>query len=125
MGSLFIGSCTLPPSRLNFTHSLPSPIDSIMVAVKLQKEENRKAFLDLYPALAEEVLGELRKYNMPEDAYEWTKEVSVLVALIIVATGVIRVLWAHHLPPFLQCRTCSTTYLVVRQYSIAEGTPNV
>ncbi|ORZ25217.1 farnesyl pyrophosphate synthase [Absidia repens] len=45
-----------------------------MVAVKLQKEENRKAFLDLYPGLADEILAELRKYNMPEDAYEWTKE---------------------------------------------------
>ncbi|KAI7883539.1 farnesyl pyrophosphate synthase [Lichtheimia hyalospora FSU 10163] len=45
-----------------------------MVAIKLQKEENRKAFLDVFPTLAEEVLAELRKYNMPEDAYNWTKE---------------------------------------------------
>ncbi|KAI9492644.1 farnesyl pyrophosphate synthase [Zychaea mexicana] len=45
-----------------------------MVSVKLQKEENRKAFLDIFPTLAEEVLAELRKYNMPQDAYEWTKE---------------------------------------------------
>lgn len=48
-----------------------------MVTVELQKEENRKAFLELYPGLAEEVLAELRKYNMPKDAYEWTKEVSI------------------------------------------------
>lgn len=47
-----------------------------MVAVKLQKEENRKAFLDVFPTLAEEVLAEMRKYNMPQDAYDWTKEVS-------------------------------------------------
>lgn len=46
-----------------------------MVAIKLQKEENRKAFLDVFPTLAEEVLAELRKYNMPEDAYNWTKQV--------------------------------------------------
>lgn len=46
-----------------------------MVSVKLQKEENREAFLKVFPTLAEEVLGELRKYNMPEDAYEWTKKV--------------------------------------------------
>ncbi|CEI88549.1 Putative Farnesyl pyrophosphate synthase [Rhizopus microsporus] len=45
-----------------------------MVAVKLQKEENRKAFLSVFPTLADEVLAELRKYNMPEDAYEWTKK---------------------------------------------------
>ncbi|ORY93830.1 farnesyl pyrophosphate synthase [Syncephalastrum racemosum] len=45
-----------------------------MVSIKLQKEENRKAFLDVYPTLADEVLGELRKYNMPQDAYEWMKE---------------------------------------------------
>jgi hypothetical protein len=29
----------------------------------------------VYPELANEVLEELRKYNMPEDAYEWTKQV--------------------------------------------------
>lgn len=46
-----------------------------MVSIKLQKEENRKAFLDVYPTLADEVLAELRKYNMPQDAYEWMKEV--------------------------------------------------
>lgn len=46
-----------------------------MVAIKLQKEENRQAFLKVFPTLAEEVLAELRKYNMPEDAYEWTKKV--------------------------------------------------
>lgn len=46
-----------------------------MVSVKLQKEENREAFLKVFPILAEEVLAELRKYNMPEDAYEWTKKV--------------------------------------------------
>lgn len=46
-----------------------------MVSVKLQKEENREAFLKVFPTLAEEVLAELRKYNMPEDAYEWTKKV--------------------------------------------------
>ncbi|KAI8393281.1 farnesyl pyrophosphate synthase [Radiomyces spectabilis] len=45
-----------------------------MVCIKLQKEENRKAFLDIFPQLAEEVLAELRKYNMPEDAYQWTKD---------------------------------------------------
>ncbi|GAN06747.1 farnesyl pyrophosphate synthase [Mucor ambiguus] len=45
-----------------------------MVSVKLQKEENREAFLKVFPTLAEEVLLELRKYNMPEDAYEWTKK---------------------------------------------------
>ncbi|KAL0145784.1 farnesyl pyrophosphate synthase [Mucor lusitanicus] len=45
-----------------------------MVAVKLQKEENRQAFLKVFPTLADEVLLELRKYNMPEDAYEWTKK---------------------------------------------------
>ncbi|KAI9245869.1 farnesyl pyrophosphate synthase [Phascolomyces articulosus] len=45
-----------------------------MVGIKLQKEENRKAFLDIFPTLADEVLAELRKYNMPQDAYEWTKE---------------------------------------------------
>ncbi|KAG1108795.1 hypothetical protein G6F42_015862 [Rhizopus arrhizus] len=45
-----------------------------MVAVKLQKEENREAFLKVFPTLADEVLLELRKYNMPEDAYEWTKK---------------------------------------------------
>jgi farnesyl diphosphate synthase len=49
-----------------------------MTFVKLQKEENRKAFLDIYPTLAEEILNEVRKYNMPADAYEWTKEVSTL-----------------------------------------------
>jgi hypothetical protein len=91
-----------------------------MVAVKLQKEENRKAFLDLYPALAEEVLGELRKYNMPEDAYEWTKEVSLLVV-----TNAICVLGAHHHSSFLPYRTCSTMCLVVRQNSIGDGTVNV
>lgn len=47
-----------------------------MVSVKLQKEENRKQFLEVFPTLADEVLAELRKYNMPEDAYEWTKKVS-------------------------------------------------
>ena len=46
-----------------------------MVAIKLQKEENREAFLKVFPTLADEVLLELRKYNMPEDAYEWTKKV--------------------------------------------------
>ncbi|KAI8988159.1 farnesyl pyrophosphate synthase [Mycotypha africana] len=45
-----------------------------MVAIKLQKEENRQAFLKIFPQLADEVLAELRKYNMPEDAYEWTKK---------------------------------------------------
>ncbi|KAF7723334.1 Farnesyl pyrophosphate synthetase [Apophysomyces ossiformis] len=45
-----------------------------MVSVKLQKEENRKAFLEIFPTLRDEVLDELRKYNMPEDAYEWTKQ---------------------------------------------------
>ncbi|KAG0749184.1 hypothetical protein G6F66_000397 [Rhizopus arrhizus] len=44
-----------------------------MVAIKLQKEENRKAFLSVFPTLRDEVLAELKKYNMPEDAYEWTK----------------------------------------------------
>lgn len=48
---------------------------SKMVAIKLQKEENREAFLKVFPTLADEVLLELRKYNMPEDAYEWTKKV--------------------------------------------------
>jgi hypothetical protein len=46
-----------------------------MVDAKALKEANRKAFLDVYPELANEVLEELRKYNMPEDAYEWTKQV--------------------------------------------------
>jgi farnesyl diphosphate synthase len=50
-----------------------------MVSVKLQKEENREAFLKVFPTLAEEVLSELRKYNMPEDAYEWTKKVNSIV----------------------------------------------
>ncbi|KAG0172562.1 Farnesyl pyrophosphate synthetase [Apophysomyces sp. BC1034] len=45
-----------------------------MVSIKLQKEENRKAFLEIFPTLRDEVLDELRKYNMPEDAYEWTKK---------------------------------------------------
>lgn len=48
-----------------------------MVAVKLQKEENREAFLKVFPTLAEDVLAELRKYNMPADAYEWTEKVKV------------------------------------------------
>jgi farnesyl diphosphate synthase len=47
-----------------------------MVTTELLREENRKAFLDVYPGLAEDLLAELRKYNMPKDAYEWTKEVS-------------------------------------------------
>jgi hypothetical protein len=46
-----------------------------MVDAKAVKEANRKAFLDVFPELANEVLDELRKYNMPEDAYEWTKQV--------------------------------------------------
>ncbi|CAO3633223.1 unnamed protein product [Cunninghamella blakesleeana] len=45
-----------------------------MVAIKLQKEENRKAFLEVFPGLANEVLEEVKKYNMPQDAYEWVKE---------------------------------------------------
>ncbi|SAL96311.1 hypothetical protein [Absidia glauca] len=45
-----------------------------MTTVKLHKEESRKAFLDIYPSLVEEILSELRKYNMPADAYEWTRE---------------------------------------------------
>ncbi|KAH8551438.1 farnesyl pyrophosphate synthase [Umbelopsis sp. PMI_123] len=45
-----------------------------MVDAKALKEANRKAFLDVFPELANEVLDELRKYNMPEDAYEWTKQ---------------------------------------------------
>lgn len=49
-----------------------------MVGIKLQKEENRKAFLEVFPNLAEVVLEELRKYNMPEDAYEWTKRVCAM-----------------------------------------------
>ena len=54
-----------------------------MVGIKLQKEENRKAFLDVFPALREEVLAELRKYNMPEDAYEWTKQVNYILLFFI------------------------------------------
>lgn len=46
-----------------------------MVDAKAIKEANRKAFLDVFPQLTNEVLDELRKYNMPEDAYEWTKQV--------------------------------------------------
>jgi hypothetical protein len=46
-----------------------------MVDAKSIKEANRKAFLDVFPQLTKEVLDELRKYNMPEDAYEWTKQV--------------------------------------------------
>lgn len=46
-----------------------------MVAIKLQKEENRKAFLEVFPTLRKEVLAELEKYNMPKDAYEWTEKV--------------------------------------------------
>lgn len=49
-----------------------------MVDAKALKEANRKAFLDVYPELANEVLEELRKYNMPQDAYEWTKQVHLL-----------------------------------------------
>lgn len=49
-----------------------------MTSAKSQNEENRRAFLDIYPTLAEEILSEVRKYNMPTDAYEWTKEVSTL-----------------------------------------------
>lgn len=45
-----------------------------MVAIKLQKEENRKAFLEVFPGLANEVLDEVKRYNMPQDAYEWVKE---------------------------------------------------
>jgi hypothetical protein len=57
-----------------------------MVAVKLQKEENRQAFLKVFPTLADEVLAELRKYNMPEDAYEWTKKVKCdhLMTMLII-----------------------------------------
>lgn len=46
-----------------------------MVAIKLQKEENRQAFLEVYPTLRNEILAELEKYNMPKDAYEWTRKV--------------------------------------------------
>lgn len=46
-----------------------------MVDAKAVKEANRKAFLDVFPELANEVIAELRKYNMPEDAVEWTKQV--------------------------------------------------
>lgn len=72
-----------------------------MVAVKLQKEENRKAFLSVFPTLADEVLAELRKYNMPEDAYEWTKKVKMNHHELT------RVFW-------LFIRTCFITSLVVK-----------
>ncbi|KAI8992514.1 farnesyl pyrophosphate synthase [Pilobolus umbonatus] len=45
-----------------------------MVAIKLQKEENRRDFLKVFPQLADEVLAEVRKYNMPEDAYKWVEK---------------------------------------------------
>ncbi|KAI9267803.1 farnesyl pyrophosphate synthase [Sporodiniella umbellata] len=44
-----------------------------MAAVKLEKNKNREEFLSVFPTLRDEVLDELKKYNMPEDAYEWTK----------------------------------------------------
>lgn len=53
-----------------------------MVAIKLQKEENRKAFLDVFPTLSEEVLAELRKYNMPEDAYNKKSGRSIIDAMV-------------------------------------------
>lgn len=59
-----------------------------MVSVKLQKEENREAFLKVFPTLADEVLLELRKYNMPEDAYEWTKKVGIYLKYLKIWIGI-------------------------------------
>ncbi|KAL0089465.1 farnesyl diphosphate synthase [Phycomyces blakesleeanus] len=39
-----------------------------------KKEENRQAFLDVFKVLKADILNELRKNNMPEDAYKWTEE---------------------------------------------------
>ncbi|RUP44559.1 geranyltranstransferase [Jimgerdemannia flammicorona] len=43
---------------------------------------DKKAFLDVFPVLADEILGELRKHNMPQDAYDWVKNVSTRAGLV-------------------------------------------
>ncbi|KAI8142185.1 farnesyl pyrophosphate synthase [Fennellomyces sp. T-0311] len=45
-----------------------------MLGVKFQKEENRKAFIEVFRMLADDVLAEIRKCRLPSDAYNWAKE---------------------------------------------------
>jgi hypothetical protein len=49
-----------------------------LLEAAMATKATRAEFLDVYPSLVEDLLGECRKYNLPDNALTWFEKVGAL-----------------------------------------------